>query len=108
MRLRSRPIRSQIYLPILRLGLQDSDWAYVLFAGTLGYSVPFLLGLKLWGVPAELWIALATVLAAIGFLNLVRVGRRPNWLRYNVQSWLRGDTARRRLPGETSRPWLTK
>ena len=107
MRLRSRPIRSQIYLPILRLGLEDSDWAYVLFAGTLGYSVPFLLDLRVWGIPAELWVAIASVLAVIGLLNLVRAGRRPGWLRFRIRGLLNGGVARRRLPGEVSRPWLT-
>jgi len=106
MRLRSRPVRSQLYLPVLRLGLQDQDWAYVLFAGTLGYSIPYLLGLKFWGIPAELWVAILALLLSIGFLNLVRVGRRPNWLRFRIQGYVRGKVSRRRLPGETSTPWV--
>jgi hypothetical protein len=34
-----RPIRSQIYLPVLRFGITDEDWGIVLLAGVLGYAL---------------------------------------------------------------------
>jgi hypothetical protein len=105
--MRARAVRSQIYLPVLRFGITDQDWAYVLLAGSLGYSVPFLLGLQLYGIPLELWVGIIASLFSVAALNMVRVGRRPQWLKHVIQGMLKGEIARRRLPGEASPPWLT-
>ena len=104
--MRARPVRSQIYLPVLRFGITDQDWAYVLLAGSLGYSIPFLLGLQLYGIPLELWVGIIAIIFSVAWLNVIRVGRRPQWLKHRIQGMLRGEIARRRLPGETSPPWI--
>src|SRR5262245_31098974 len=72
-----RPVRSQLYLPVLRFGITDEDWGFVILASIVGYAVPFVLGLKLYQIPAELigWIVMmgGSVLA----LNIIRRKSRP-------------------------------
>lgn len=101
-----RPIRSQIYLPVLRFGITDEDWGFVIVAAVAGYTVPFLLGMKVGNVPLEIvgWIVAAglTILA----LNIIRRKSRPAWLRHVIQARLQGAVSRRRLPGDAARAWL--
>ena len=56
--MRPRPIRPNIYLPVARFGVLISDWKFVFVATLAAYSTPFLLDLKLWGAPLELWTGL--------------------------------------------------
>ncbi|MFN0120768.1 MAG: hypothetical protein ACKV2V_09730 [Blastocatellia bacterium] len=95
-----RPIRSQLYLPILRFGITDEDWAGVILASLLGYTVPFLLGLKLYGLPVELisWIVLMGL--SIATLNLTRRKNRPGWVKHALQARLKGTAQRRWLPAD--------
>ena len=53
--MRHRPIRPNVYLPVVKFGVVSSDWKFVLAAAFTGYTAPFLLDLKLWGAPLELW-----------------------------------------------------
>lgn len=104
--MQTRPIRSQIYLPVLRFGITDEDWAWVIVAAVAGYAAPFLLGLKLSAIPLEMigWVMAAgvTILA----LNLLRRQNRPAWLRHTLQAALQGRVRRRRLPQDAAVPWL--
>ena len=101
-----RPIRSQLYLPILRFGITDEDWGFVILASIVGYAVPFALGIEIFHIPAELigWVVMmgASVLA----LNLIRRKSRLGWLKFTLQSKLRGGVSRRWLPGELQPNWL--
>ena len=101
-----RPVRSQIYLPVLRFGLTDEDWGIVVIAAILGYAVPFMFGMKIGNVPLELvgWI-MATGLS-IFILNTLRRKNRPGWLRHAIQARMRGPVSRRRLPSDRSQQWL--
>jgi len=104
--MRPRPVRSQIYLPVLRFGITDEDWGVVIVAGILGYAVPFLFGMKIGNVPLEMvgWVVVTGL--SIFILNVIRRHSRPAWLRHVVQAKLRGAVSRRRLPGETAPAWL--
>ena len=75
--MRPRPIRPNIYLPVARFGVLISDWKFVFVATLLAYSTPFLLDLKLWGAPLELWTGLGAAALSIAFFNYARIGRRP-------------------------------
>lgn len=101
-----RPIRSQLYLPVLRFGITDEDWGFVILASIAGYAVPFALGLYIYQIPAELigWIVMmgGSILA----LNLIRRKNRPGWLKHMIQARLRGRKSRRFLPDETFPDWL--
>jgi hypothetical protein len=101
-----RPIRSQLYLPILRFGITDEDWGFVILASITGYAVPFALGIEVFHIPAELigWIVMMG--ASVLVLNLIRRKSRPGWLKFTLQSKLRGRVSRRWLPGELQPDWL--
>lgn len=101
-----RPIRSQIYLPILRFGITDEDWGFVLLASVLGYAVPFLLNVRIYHLPAELLGWLITMGLSILILNLLRRRNRPGWLKHTMQWRIRGSVRRRWVPDEFHSAWL--
>ena len=47
--MRSRPIRPNIYLPVVRFGVADSDWFTVLLISCAGYLAPVPFGVTVWG-----------------------------------------------------------
>jgi len=98
--MRQRPIRSQLYLPILRFGITDEDWGLVILAGVIGYAAPFALGLEFFHLPAEFIGWLVTMGLSVLALNVIRRKSRPGWLKHTIQSRLRGTTRRRWLPDE--------
>lgn len=104
--MQARPIRSQIYLPVLRFGITDEDWGVVILTSILGYAVPFLLGLKINNVPLELVGWLVMMGLSIGMLNLLRRKNRPAWLQHLWQARRMGRVSRRRLPGGRVSNWL--
>lgn len=104
--MRQRPIRSQLYLPILRFGITDDDWGGVIIASVTGYAVPFALGLEFYHLPAELigWVAMMAL--SILALNIIRRKSRPGWMKHTLRAKLRGKVHRRWLPGECPPYWL--
>ena len=96
--MRPRPIRSNIYLPVVRFGVVTSDWKFVLAATILGYAIPFWLDLKLWRVPLELWTGILAAVVSIAFFNFVRIGRRPFWLQHHLRAATENPRNRRTLP----------
>lgn len=104
--MQARPIRSQIYLPVLRFGITDEDWGFVIVAAVAGYGLPFLLGMKIGGVPLEMvgWVVAAGLTILV--LNVIRRKSRPAWLRHVIQARLQGRVSRRRMPGDASGAWL--
>ena len=101
-----RPIRSQIYLPVLRFGITDEDWGIVLLASMLGYAVPFFLNIRVYHLPMELLGWLITMGVSILTLNLIRRKQRPSWLKHTFQWYLRKRVQRRWLPDEFHPDWL--
>lgn len=104
--MQARPIRSQIYLPVLRFGITDEDWGFVIVAAILGYAIPFLFGMKIGSVPLEIvgWVVVAGV--TIFFLNIIRRKSRPAWLRHIIRARMQGGISRRRLPDDAAQAWL--
>jgi len=103
-----RPVRSQIYLPVLRFGITDEDWGITIIAGVLGYAAPLLLGLEYAGIPLELIGWLITMCSSVITLNIIRRKSRPAWVRHVIQAKMQGPISRRRLPGETAPDWLKR
>jgi hypothetical protein len=101
-----RPVRSQIYLPVLRFGITDEDWGFVILASILGYAIPFLLDLKFYNVPLELVGWAFTMGVSILVLNLIRRKSRPGWLKHVIQAAMQGNVCRRRMPGEVAGSWI--
>ena len=108
--MRPRPVRDKIYLPVVRFGVNDSDWKFVVLAGVICYSVPFLFELKLLGFPLEVWTGIGGVILAVAFFNFVRLGRRPYWLQHQLHALLVSARHRRTIPADAGpqgrRPWL--
>lgn len=101
-----RPIRSQIYLPVLRFGITDEDWGIVMLASVLGYGVPFFFNIKIYQLPVELLGWLITMGVSILLLNLIRRKQRPSWLKHTLRWYLRQRVQRRWLPDEYHATWI--
>jgi hypothetical protein len=76
----------------------SSDWKFVLAAGLLSYTIPYLLDLKLWKIPLELITTVLAMVVTIAVLNLIRVGKQPHWLQHQLRALVEHADHRRRLP----------
>src|SRR5215813_3080922 len=107
--MRARPVRPNIYLPVVRFGVADSDWFTVLLISCGGYLLPVPFGITLLYVPLQMWTWLLATAGSIAFFNYVRIGRRPRWLQHRLKSALFHHRLNRATPnGKKSfqRPWL--
>ena len=108
--MRPRPIRPNVYLPVVKFGVVSSDWKFVLFASLIGYTLPFLFDLKLLGAPLELVTGLLSAALSIAFFNWVRMGRRPYWLQHKLRALIENPHGRPALPADDAkksrRPWV--
>ena len=105
--MRGRPIRSQIYLPVVRFGVRDTDWKFVIFIALLGYSIPFMFNLRFMRFPLEIWVCPISLVTSVAFFNFVRIGRRPFWLQHHLTALIRTSRHRHALPTDKKeRPWL--
>ena len=84
-----RPIRPNIYLPVVRFGVADSDWLSVLLISCASYLAPVPFGVTVLYVPLQMWTWLLATAGSIAFFNYIRIGRRPYWLPHKLKSiWL--------------------
>src|SRR5262245_56851641 len=108
--MRHRPIRPNVYLPVVKLCVVSSDWKFVLTAAIIGFTAPFLRDLKLWGAPLEMWTGIMAAAGAIVFFNWARIGRRPHWLQHKIRARIESPRRRLVLPREESnrslRRWI--
>jgi hypothetical protein len=105
--MRPRPIRPQIYLPVVRFGVRDTDWKFVIAAVLLSYALPFFFNLKVLRFPLEIWTTIITTVVSVAFFNFVRIGRRPFWLQHQVAALVTPSRHRHSLPTDRKdRPWL--
>jgi len=100
--MRSRSMRPNIYLPVVRFGVVVADWKYILCATLVGYLVPFFFRLKIGNVP--LWFVTGIGAAALsyGFFRYTKVGRRTHWFQHSTRATFDGAVARRSLPSDRS------
>ena len=84
--MRSRPIRPNIFLPVVRFGVADSDWFTVLLISCAGYLLPVPFGLTVFYVPLQMWTWLLATAGSIAFFNYIRVGRKPRWLQHKLKA----------------------
>ena len=107
--MRARLIRSQIYLPVIRFGVVDRDWKFVIFITLMCYCVPFMLDIKVMKFPLEIWSTLIGLVASIAFFNFVRIGRPPFWLQHQIAARMKSARHRQTLPTDQKRtPWLIR
>ena len=87
--MRLRPVRPNIYLPVVRFGVADSDWLSVLLISCGSYLAPIPFGITVLYVPLQIWTWLLATAGSIAFFNYIRIGRRPHWLPHKMKSiWL--------------------
>ncbi|HYX31272.1 MAG TPA: hypothetical protein VE863_22240, partial [Pyrinomonadaceae bacterium] len=103
-------VRPNIYLPVVRFGVADSDWFSVLLISCAGYLGPVPLGLTVFYVPLQMWTWLLATAGSIAFFNYIRIGRRPSWLNHKLKSLLLHHRQYRVIPDgmkrSFNRPWL--
>jgi hypothetical protein len=110
--MRYRPVRPNIYLPVIRFGVVVADWKYILGATLVGYLVPFFFRLRIGVVPLWFVTAIGTAALSYAFFRYTKVGRKSYWFQHSIRALLDGSVARRTLPGDRAhRPfklWLPK
>ena len=84
--MRARPVRRNIYLPVVRFGVADSDWFTVLLISCASYLAPVPFGITVLYVPLQMWTWLLATAGSIAFFNYIRIGRKPHWLQDKVRS----------------------
>ena len=84
--MRARPVRRNIYLPVVRFGVADSDWFTVLLISCASYLAPVPFGITVLYVPLQMWTWLLATAGSIAFFNYIRIGRKPHWLQHKVRS----------------------
>lgn len=98
-RMRARPIRPNIYLPVVRFGVADSDWLTVLLISCAAYLVTVPFGVTVLYVPLQMWTWLLMTAGTIAFFNYIRIGRRAFWLQHKLSALVRHHRQNRLIPG---------
>jgi hypothetical protein len=105
--MRQRPMRPQIYLPVVRFGVRDTDWKFVIAIVLVSYTLPFLFNLRVLRFPLEIWTTIISTVLSIAFFNFVRIGRRPFWLQHQIKALVTPSRNRHALPTDRKeQPWL--
>ena len=108
--MRSRPVRPNIYLPVVRFGVADSDWFTVLLISCTGYLLPVPFGITVLYVPLQMWTWLLVTAGSIAFFNYIRIGRKPRWLQHRVKALFFHHRHCRSIPNGKgrgfTRPWI--
>lgn len=103
--MRARPVRPNIYLPVVRFGVADSDWFSVLLISCAGYLLPIPFGITLVYVPLQMWTWLIITATAIAFFNYIRIGKRPRWLQHKVKTLVSHHRQYGYVPNGNKRPF---
>jgi len=101
--MRARPVRPNIYLPVVRFGVADSDWLSVLLISCVGYLAPVPFGITLLYIPLQMWTWLLATAGSIAFFNYVRIGRKPYWLQHQLKALFLNHRQYRAIPNGRGR-----
>src|SRR5205823_247924 len=96
--MRARPVRPNIYLPVVRFGVADSDWFSVLLISCAGYLAPIPFGITVLYVPLQMWTWLLATAGSIAFFNYIRIGRKPRWLPHRLKALVHHHRHNRAIP----------
>ena len=100
-------MRERIYLPVVRFGVPHTDWKYVFIVTLAGFVLPFVLNIKLYGVPAPMFTGVSALALSVAFFNFIRIGRRPLWLQHTLRALLVSSRERAALPvDDLNEAWL--
>ena len=101
--MRARPVRRNIYLPVVRFGVADSDWFSVLLISCGGYLAPIPFGTTVLYVPLQMWTWLQATAGSIAFFNYIRIGRKPYWLQHTQKALFLHHRQYRAIPNGRKR-----
>jgi len=101
--MRARPVRSRIFLPVVRLGLVSDDWKWVCAIAFLGFFLPFLFWKYVWPVsflraPIHFWVGLVASAASYSFFFWIRAGGKPHWVQHSLRTVVESPVPRRSVP----------
>lgn len=100
-------MRERIYLPVVRFGVPHTDWKYVFVVTLCGFVLPFVLNIKLYGVPAPMFTGVSALALSVAFFNFIRIGRRPLWFQHTCGAFLVSSGERAALPVDgLNEAWL--
>ena len=100
-------MRERIYLPVVRFGVPHTDWKYVFIVTLCGFVLPFVLNIKLYGVPAPMFTGVSALALSVAFFNFIRIGRRPLWFQHTLRALLVSSRERAALPVDgLNEAWL--
>lgn len=91
-------MRERIYLPVVRFGVPHTDWKYVFVVTLCGFVLPFVLNIKLYGVPVPMFTGVTALALSVAFFNFIRIGRRPLWFQHTLRALLVSSRERAALP----------
>jgi len=101
------PVRERIYLPVVRFGVPHTDWKYVFLVTLTGFVLPFILNIRLYGIPVPMFTGTLALAASVAFFNFIRLGRRPLWFQHAARALLTSGTRRAALPTDRlNEPWV--
>jgi hypothetical protein len=101
--MRLRPVRPNIYLPVVRFGVADSDWFSVLLISCVGYLAPVPFGITVLYVPLQMWTWLLATAGSIAFFSYIRIGKRPYWLQHKLNGLVSHHRQYRTIPNPKRR-----
>lgn len=108
--MRVRPVRPNIYLPVVRFGVADSDWFSVLLISCVGYLAPVPFGITLLYIPLQMWTWLLATAGSIAVFNYIRIGRKPYWLQHQLKALFLNQRQYRAIPNgrrrRSNRSWI--
>ena len=100
-------MRERIYLPIVRFGVPHTDWKYVFLVTLTGFVLPFILNIRLYGVPVPMFTGTIALALSVAFFNFIRLGRRPLWFQHSVRALVMSPRRRAALPMDAmNETWL--
>lgn len=99
------PIRSLLFLPLLRFGLKDEDWAVTILL-TIIVAFVFMLFDVNTSIPLPLIGPLLAFAISVGIMRYLRNGKPPNWLQHNLQALMQGKTSKPPQIGTYQETWI--
>src|ERR687885_16428 len=88
--------------------LEANEPVVNVFVVTLcGFVLPFVLNIKLYGVPAPMFTGVSALALSVAFFNFIRIGRRPLWFQHTCRALLVSSRERAALPVDgLNEAWL--
>ncbi len=106
--MQDHPMRERIYLPVVRFGVPHTDWKYVFLVTFAGLVLPFILNIKLYGIPVPMFTGTLALAASVAFFNFIRLGRRPLWFQHTLRALFTGANNRAAIPQDDLNEWWVK